>query len=327
MITKFNKFERIAGLFVLTAIVGSFAVICFVAIQKKWFESKVYYHSTFEVADGLFPGTQVQMSGLKVGGVTDVNFEKDGRVLVEFYVSKSFSDRVHEDSVIRTFRPFIIGDKVLDLSMGGVSTSTLAAGSEVKSEKSMDLMELFSGRRLSPYMETVNSVLENMQILVRAFTDEGRTQKLINLFDKMEPLVINLDHMSREFVNLSSQMSKEQRMRVVMQNLVSVTGGMSSFLQKSPETVEEMSQIVKNLSQITRDLNTILPALTAVAPDLPKASKQAIEALNEAVIVLKAMQRSFLLSGSVKEVREEELKKQQEQQKNDPHREPAEISH
>lgn len=312
---KFNKYERISGLFVLTALVGSVFILVLIAVQKKWFESKVYYTTKFEVGDGINPGTQVQISGIKVGAVSDIYFEDDGKVSVKFFVLKTYSNRIRVDSVIRTFRPFIIGEKVLDLTMGNILNPILNSGAFVKAESSMDLMEIFSGRRLGTNMDTIDSVLKNIQILVQAFTDESRTQKLINIFDKVEPLVSNLDKMSKEFVYLSTQMSREQRMKVVMQNLVSVSGEMNSFLKRSPETMADVSEIVKNLSQITKDLNTILPALTAVAPELPKASRQAIEALNEAVIVLKAMQKSFLLSGSVKEVREEERKKLEESQK------------
>ncbi len=308
---KFNKFERVAGLFVLVAVIGSIVSLAFVAIQKKWFESKTYYSSTFEVADGLFPGTEVQMSGLRIGAVSNVEFQEDGQVTVHFYVLESYKERVKTDSMIRTYRPFVLGDKVLDLSMGSKNAAGLVAGARIPTEKSMDLMELFSGRKLAPYFETLTSVIENVQILVEAFTKGGRTQTLINIFDKMEPLVVNLDKMSREFVYLSSQMSKEQRMKSVMSNLVTVTGEMNTFLKKSPETMADVSEILKNLNSITKDLNTILPALTAVAPDLPRASKQAIEAMNEALIVLKAMQKSFLLSGAVKDVREEERQKEQ----------------
>lgn len=310
---KFNKYERVAGLFVLIAIAGAVMSLVFVAVQKKWFESKIYYSAVFEVADGLFPGTEVQMSGLRIGAVSNVDFQEDGQVTVHFYILESYKERVKNDSIVRTYRPFILGDKSLDITMGSKDATPVMAGAKIPTEKSLDLMELFSGRKLAPYFETLTSVIENMHILVEAFTKGGRTQTLINIFDKMEPLVANLDKMSREFVVLSTQMSKEQRMKAVMSNLVMVTGEMNSFLKKSPETMEDMSAIVKNLSQITKDLNTILPALTSVAPDLPKASKQAIQALNEAVIVLKAMQKSFLLSGSVKEVLEEEAKKQKEE--------------
>jgi phospholipid/cholesterol/gamma-HCH transport system substrate-binding protein len=43
-----------------------------------------------------------------------------------------------------------------------------------------------------------------------------------------------------------------------------------------------------------------------VGPELPGASRRLLEALNETVVLLKAMQKSFLMRGNVREVREEE---------------------
>ncbi|MBV2168701.1 MAG: multidrug ABC transporter substrate-binding protein, partial [Bdellovibrio sp.] len=48
------------------------------------------------------------------------------------------------------------------------------------------------------------------------------------------------------------------------------------------------------------------PAVQAVEGELPGASVRLVEALNETVVVLKAMQKSFFMRGSVREVKDEE---------------------
>ena len=47
MIIKFNKLERTAGLFVIVAITGSFAIAISVAVQKGWFAQKVQFSTVF----------------------------------------------------------------------------------------------------------------------------------------------------------------------------------------------------------------------------------------------------------------------------------------
>ena len=64
-----------------------------------------------------------------------------------------------------------------------------------------------------------------------------------------------------------------------------------------------MTELVGHLNTLTSEL---APAVKAVGPKLPNASLRALEALDEAVVILKAMQKSFLLSGKVQDVREEE---------------------
>ena len=57
------------------------------------------------------------------------------------------------------------------------------------------------------------------------------------------------------------------------------------------------------------EFEKLAPAITAIAPDLPQTSRKAVEALNQTVILLKAMQKTWLLRSQVKEVREEEARK------------------
>jgi len=81
---------------------------------------------------------------------------------------------------------------------------------------------------------------------------------------------------------------------------------------------------------ISIEMNKILPAISAVAPQLPEASQKSVEALKQAVIVLRAMQKSFLLRGAVKDVQEEDAKLELEKHKTDEekpnnNRQPAET--
>jgi phospholipid/cholesterol/gamma-HCH transport system substrate-binding protein len=48
------------------------------------------------------------------------------------------------------------------------------------------------------------------------------------------------------------------------------------------------------------------PATKAVEGELPGASVRLLEALNETVVVLKAMQKSFFMRSNVEEVKQEE---------------------
>ena len=67
-----------------------------------------------------------------------------------------------------------------------------------------------------------------------------------------------------------------------------------------------MGQMVTNLNVLTAEMQKLAPAIAAIAPDLPKTSLKAVEALNETVVLLKALQKSFLLRGNVEEVCEQE---------------------
>jgi len=73
-----------------------------------------------------------------------------------------------------------------------------------------------------------------------------------------------------------------------------------------------LNQLVKNLALMTEEFKVVLPALAEIAPELPHTTKRAVEALDQAVILMKAFQKSFLLRSNVAEVNEEEKKREQD---------------
>lgn len=304
---KFNKFERIAGLFIILAIAGVILTALSAAIKQGWFEPKVHYTTTLANADGIHAGTLVQMSGLRAGAVETVEFENDNRIRVSFYVLGKFQDRVRQDSTIQLVRPFIIGERVLDLAVGSEEFPVLPDQSSLKSLETMDLMTLMSGKNMNSTLSKLSGILESMQVILDAFADKSRAESLVRVIDKIDPLVQNLNTMSVEVIKLSKQATHDDGVKKVVGNLAVTTAEINRIL---PELNKQNPQLAKDLASMTQNLATMTkalsPAVKEVEKDLPGASVRIIEALNETVVVLKAMQKSFFMKSSVQEVRDEE---------------------
>ncbi|WP_373999578.1 MlaD family protein [Bdellovibrio bacteriovorus] len=304
---KFSKFERVAGLFIVVAIFGIILTAISAAVKQGWFEPKVRYTTTFENADGLHQGTLVQMSGLRAGAVESVELESDNRIRVSFYILGKFQDRVRENSTVQLIRPFIIGERVLDLSVGHDQFQVLPAQSAVKSLETVDLMTLMSGKNMNSYLSKLGGILESMQVIMDAFADKSRAESMVRVIDRLDPLMKNLNTMSTEVIKLSRQATHEDGVQKLVGNLAVTTKEINRIL---PELNEENPQLAKDLAVMTQNLATVTralgPAVKAVEPELPGASIRLVEALNETVVVLKAMQKSFFMRGSVREVRDEE---------------------
>ena len=316
MKVKFNKLERVAGIFVVTALVGSIAATLGVAIQKGWFASKIPYKTLLTSAEGIHNGTAIQIAGLRAGTVNSVELVSNEEVLVNFEVFEKFKNRIKEDSVIQVVRPFVIGEKVFDITVGSNDTKTLSAGALIPTKSGFDLMDLFSGRKMAPFLGTINALATNLQVLAEAFADENRMKSFVELFDKLTPLATNMNTMSQKIINISNTMTEEQRLNKIVKNIMILTEEMNKVLpemnKELPSMGKEISHLVSNLNELTSEFKKLTPAIAVVAPDLPRVSKRAIEGLDEMVITLKALQKSFLLRGNVEDVKEEEN-----------HREPA----
>jgi phospholipid/cholesterol/gamma-HCH transport system substrate-binding protein len=60
---------------------------------------------------------------------------------------------------------------------------------------------------------------------------------------------------------------------------------------------------------MTGEFKKLTPAIAEIAPDLPRTTRRAVEALDETVVVLKAIQKSWFFRSNVKDVRQEEEKR------------------
>ncbi len=282
---RLTHYERVAGLFVVTAIVGCLVAAVSVAIKQGWLEEKIRFQTYFEHADGLHEGTVVQMAGLRAGSVTEVQLESDNKIKVSFYVLGKFRDKVKEDSSAQLIRPFLIGDRMLDVSVGSAELEPLAAMSIIPSQEATDIMSILSGKKLGLYMSQTAQMLENLKTVMEAFLSKDRTQNMVKIFDKLNPLIENMNTMSLEVTKLSKQATDQNNMKAVMMNVATLTA----------------------------ELNKTIPELTAalkeVGPDMPKTARRAVEALDEATVLIKAMQKSMLLRSNVEEVRTEEKKR------------------
>lgn len=307
---KFNKFERIAGLFVVTAITGVFASMVGVAVRRGWFEPKVDLETTFKSADGIHAGTVVQMAGLRAGSVGSVELKSNNEILVRFRISQKFHQKIRSDSVVRVMRPFIIGEKVLDISVGAEGGRVMAENSALPSEESADIMDLLNGRKLGPHLVTLGEMTKNLKFVAEAFLDPERSKNIVKIFDEMRPLVQNMNAMAKETTNLLRKGNKNDQLGVALGNLATLSNELArvvpEFTKNSPELAADLAKIAKNTAILTEEMQKFVPLMSKMAPELPKASDRALEALDETVVTLKALQKSFLLRGSVKEVREEE---------------------
>ncbi len=310
---KFNYYERIAGIFVITAILGALASSVGVAIKRGWLESKVSLRTNLESADGLRIGTQVQVAGLKAGSVTDIELKSDNSILVHFEVKSRFFDRIKKDSYVQVTRPFIIGEKILDVSVGSDESKQVAKLELIPSKQTLDIMDLMSGKRLGPLLSNFTKLLENMKFIADAFVDKKRGKDFIEIYDQLKPTLKNVNQMSTQLTTLTRNMNKNLKLIKTLDN-ISLTSSevnkiLPAFSEQAPELGKDVTQLTKNLAAITQELQVFLPMVREMAPEVPAVSNRAIEALNETVVLLKALQKTWVLKSASEEVREEEDKR------------------
>lgn len=134
------------------------------------------YSALFTDASRLKPGQTVRVAGVRVGTVTDVTLRPDNKVVVAFDADRAIVLTSGTRAVIRYLN--LVGDRYLELLDGPGSTTVLASGAQIPSDRTapaLDLDLLLGG--LKPVVNGLKpqDINELTQALVDIFQGKGGT--------------------------------------------------------------------------------------------------------------------------------------------------------
>jgi phospholipid/cholesterol/gamma-HCH transport system substrate-binding protein len=140
---KKSSAEMVVGIFVLIGIlcVGYLTI----RLGKMELIGGNYYHllARFNSVSGLKAGAQVEISGVQVGQVDDINLDvKQMVAVVDLKIRKNI--QLTDDTIASVKTAGLIGDKYIKISPGGSDDILKPGGTIEETESAIDLEELIS---------------------------------------------------------------------------------------------------------------------------------------------------------------------------------------
>jgi phospholipid/cholesterol/gamma-HCH transport system substrate-binding protein len=133
------------GILVLAAL-GLFAgFVLSVGSRSQLFEERYSLRTAFTSAEGLAVGSPVRLAGVPVGSVTQIDFgrdPKDRRIVVTLSVEERIREKVRADSVATIGTIGLVGDKVLEITVGSHDKPALPPGGQLNSVDPPDFLKL-----------------------------------------------------------------------------------------------------------------------------------------------------------------------------------------
>ncbi|MEZ4751658.1 MAG: MlaD family protein [Bdellovibrionota bacterium] len=131
----------VLGIFVTLGFVGFLFILFNVGGGSGVFASDYELVAHFPNVKGLHYGSEVSLSGLRVGVVESIEVKMDGskELVVRFSVLKSVQDRIRQDSTAKIATQGVLGDKYIELSIGTADSPMLKDGDEIETETESDL--------------------------------------------------------------------------------------------------------------------------------------------------------------------------------------------
>lgn len=105
------------------------------------FSSNYTLYARFSEVKGLHPGSEISLSGLRIGVVKEISVATDGtrELIVELSVSKKLKPQIRKDSTAMIKTQGVLGDKYIEISIGTPTAEELPSGSNIKSAQDADL--------------------------------------------------------------------------------------------------------------------------------------------------------------------------------------------
>ncbi len=247
--------------------VGVFFLISLGIIAYVWFKvldlgSPNGFNLTakFRSVEGISPGSQVQIAGIKVGSVKEITFEPEtGRAVVLLSLNESYRNLIPEGSRLMVRTRGLLGDRFLVLEPGKPNARKLKTGEEIKMvNEPTDTQKV---------LESLAVVSQDLQVITaetrRQIVDEKGAQKIDRILN-------NTDAFTKDAKELIS--SNKERINVTVANADSAVKGINEVVAKNQpkinKSVDDMQNFSSNLDKTGAKFDQLASDLGGLTRDV-----------------------------------------------------------
>jgi len=131
------------GIFVIVALGAFLGLIYMLGARARLFEARYTIYAEFTEVGGLTEGATVRLAGVQIGRVKDVVLpgQPGGKVRVVLNITKQYADRIRKNSVARIETQGLLGDKIVEITVGTADAPPVQAGETLASRDPFDINE------------------------------------------------------------------------------------------------------------------------------------------------------------------------------------------
>ena len=165
------------GVFVLIGLAAFLGMIYALGARARLFEPRFTISAEFTEVGGLVGGATVRLAGVQIGRVSDVNLpaQPGGKVRVDMTIARQFGDRVRRDSVARIETQGLLGDKIIEISVGSPTAPPVRPNDVIDSRDPFDI-----GRVMNESAQVVKSIsilVDSLRETAQALNQAGLIQE------------------------------------------------------------------------------------------------------------------------------------------------------
>lgn len=254
-----NKRNLRLGAFVLGSVVIFLATVFYLGSQNNYFNKTFTVSAVFKNVEGLKPGDNVWLSGVKIGTIKNVQIISQGEVMVELSLKDKQNEFIKKDATAFIGSDGLIGNKIV-IIRPGKSTQTIENGDTINSFSPTDTQELFdlakevgsSTRSITADLKVITERLKKGEGILGELLQEGQfSADLRSTLGSLRSAGENTNRITAELQNTVSSINDGEGM---INKLLTDTTYVNSF-EQALENVVNVSEDTKRMSE---DLKAVI---------------------------------------------------------------------
>jgi phospholipid/cholesterol/gamma-HCH transport system substrate-binding protein len=302
---RFRHLKRKVSGFVALALALVCLVVFFIGREHDLFTQKYELCFTVEKGTGFTRGMPVKLSGFRIGRVKSISLNESATVDIVLQIDSRYQKWIHSDSRARLQKEGLVGDMIVDVSVGSATTPLLRHQDRLAFEKTKGLDEL-----ADEIAEKVKPVLVQIRDIIEYVNDPKGDLK--QSFRNIHALSAQLENTRRHAdellgsgttaVNASAARvdrvltEADSRLKELAPALAHLEKSGATLEQRLPPLLEKLDGTVGNLLEISR---TTAATSSRVMPRIPPMVDNAEETLDRGNRLLEGVSGVWPLSSAV----------------------------
>jgi phospholipid/cholesterol/gamma-HCH transport system substrate-binding protein len=255
--------EQKVGLFFLVGIIIAFAALE-ATVGSGLLQRGYHLWVEYPTVGGLADGDAVQVAGIKMGSVTQVEIAGD-RVRVQMRLDSKA--QIRRDSVARLDFQALSGSRFINISLGSPNQPILKDGDTVQGELPpglTDMVDQLDGvaRSVKDLADSLNRNQQELLTNLNSMIEENRSALNATLTN-VESITAKLDHGNGTMAKLLSDPELYDRANAMIANLQKVSDNLArgqgtlGRLMTDDDLYDDVRETVVSLNTTARNLETI----------------------------------------------------------------------
>ena len=303
---RFRHLKKKIALFAVVALAIVVAVILLIGKENDLFVKKYELSFTVDKGTGFTRGLPVKLSGFRIGRLKSISLNEVAKVDIVLQIDERYRKWIRSDSTVKLVKEGLVGDAVIEISVGSPEKSELQDGNQLVYQKTKALDELADelGEKVKPVLSDISDIIGYLN------DPNGDIKQSLKNFNQLSR---NLEKTRQTTDSLLVQAGQEVgtvsgKLSGVLDDTSATVkranASMAQVEQKLPALLGHAERSLDNMAQVSQDLKRFEEQeLPKVAPLLDKAE----QALGETNSVVDAAKTIWPLSGRIKAPQERQF--------------------